>query len=152
MLKAKTFRVWFGVAVLMCAVSCGEALRAQEKLHSVASATEYRIHAGDVVRLDVWKHPEITRTVPVDRKGNLHLPLIDDVKASGLTAMELAGLIRQKLEGIIPNPQVTVTITEINDPPSLPPGLPGLPGLVPQMPLNRQEPLSPDLKQKCCVA
>jgi polysaccharide biosynthesis/export protein len=148
MLKAKTFRVWFGVAVLMCAVSCGEALRAQEKLHSVASATEYRIHAGDVVRLDVWKHPEITRTVPVDRKGNLHLPLIDDVKASGLTAMELAGLIRQKLEGIIPNPQVTVTITEINDPPSLPPGLPGL---VPQMPLNRQEPLSPDLKQKCCV-
>jgi hypothetical protein len=60
--------------------------------------------------------------------------------------MELAGLIRQKLEGIIPNPQVTVTITEINDPSSLPPGL------VPQMPLNRQEPLSPDLKQKCCVA
>jgi protein involved in polysaccharide export with SLBB domain len=146
MLEAKTFRVWFGVAVLMCAISRGEALRAQEKPHSIASATEYHIHAGDVVKLDVWKHPEITRTVPVDRKGNLHLPLIHDVKAAGLTAMELAGVIRQKLEGIIPNPQVTVIITEISDPSSLPPEL------VPQMLLHRQEPLSPDLKHKCCVA
>jgi hypothetical protein len=146
MLEAKTFRVWFGVTVLMCAVSCGEALRAQEKPHTVESATGYRVHAGDVVKLDVWKHPEITRTVPVDRKGNLHLPLINDVKAGGLTAMELAGLIRQKLEGIIPSPQVTVTIIEIRDPSSLPPEL------VPQIPLHRQAPLSPDLKQKCCVA
>jgi len=146
MLEAKTFRVWFGVTVLMCAISCGEALRAQEKPHSVASASEYRIHAGDVVKLDVWKHPEITRTVPVDRKGNLHLTVIHDVKAVGLTAMELAGLIRHKLEGIIPNPQVTVTITEISDPSSRPSEL------VPQVPFHRQEPLSPDLKQKCCVA
>ena len=146
MLEAKTYRVWFGVTVLMCALSCGEALGAQEKPHSVASATEYRIHAGDVVKLDVWNHPKITRTVAVDRKGNFHLPVIHDVKASALTAMELAGLIRQKLKSIIPNPQVTVTITEISDPSSLPPEL------VPQMPLHRQERLSPDLKQKCCVA
>jgi hypothetical protein len=146
MLEAKTFRVWFGVTALLCGILCGEVLRAQEKPHSVGPVAEYRVHAGDVVKVDVWKHTEITRTVPVDRKGNLRLPLINDVKAAGLTAMEFAGLIRQKLEGIIPSPQVTVTIIEIRDPSSLPPEL------VPQIPLYRQAPLSPDLEQKCCVA
>jgi len=120
MLESKTFRVCFGAALLMCAFSYGQALSGQEKPQTVGPAPEYRIHAGDVIKLDVWKQPEITRTVPVDREGNIHLSLIHDVKAAGLMVTELATLIRHKLEAKISNPQVTVTITEIGDPSAVP--------------------------------
>jgi polysaccharide biosynthesis/export protein len=75
---------------------------------------DYKIGAQDVVRIDVWKEPEITRTIPVRPDGKISLPLLNDVQASGLTAMQLAGAIRDGLTKYLTNPQVTVTVTEIN--------------------------------------
>jgi hypothetical protein len=154
MLESQAFRVWFAATLLTCALSCGRALSAQEKQHSIAPESQYRIHIGDVIKVDVWKEPEIARTVPVDRKGNIHLPGIHDVKAAGLTVMELAGLIRHKLEGILTNPQVTVTITEISNPSALPPQLLQAPGVRPLIPPSHQlrDVPSPELLQHCCVA
>jgi hypothetical protein len=146
-LESETLRVWFAATLLTCALSRGEALSAQEKQPAPASATvEYRIHPGDVIKLDVWKEPDIARTVPVDRKGNINLPLIHSVKAAGLTAMELAALIREKLVGEIPDPQVTVTITESSHPSAL------LPDAAPKAPVHPYHSPSPDLRQSCCVA
>jgi polysaccharide export outer membrane protein len=75
---------------------------------------DYKIGPQDVVRIDVWKEPDITRTIPVRPDGKISLPLLNDVQASGLTAMQLAGNIRTSLTKFITNPQVTVTVTEIN--------------------------------------
>jgi protein involved in polysaccharide export with SLBB domain len=153
MLESKTFRVCFAATLLICVLPCSQTLSAQEKQHSMVPTPEYRIRAGDVTKLDVWKQPEITRTVPVDRKGNIHLPLVHGVKAAGLTAMELAGLVRHKLEGKISNPQVTVTITEISNPSALPSPL-QTPGVRPLIPPSHQlqDVPSPELLQNCCVA
>ena len=74
----------------------------------------YRIGPQDVVQIDVWKEPEITRTIPVRPDGKISLPLLNDVQASGLTAMQLAGVIRDGLTKYLTNPQVTVTVTQIN--------------------------------------
>jgi len=85
--------------------------------NSVAPAiadAEYRIGAQDMVQIDVWKEPEITRTIPVRPDGKISLPLLNDVQAAGLTAMQLAGTIREGLTKFITNPQVTVTVTAIN--------------------------------------
>jgi polysaccharide export outer membrane protein len=79
-----------------------------------ASAEEYRIGPQDLVRIDVWKEPDISRTIPVRPDGKISLPLMNDVQAAGLTAMELAGSIREGLSKYITSPQVTVTVTEIN--------------------------------------
>ncbi len=76
--------------------------------------TAYRIGPQDVVQIDVWKEPEITRTIPVRPDGKISLPLLNDVQASGLTAMQLAGVIRDGLTKYLTNPQVTVTVTQIN--------------------------------------
>jgi polysaccharide biosynthesis/export protein len=143
MLESKALRIWFGVILLMAAVSCGQALNAQEKPEP-ASPKEYRIVVGDVIRIDVWKESDISRTIPVNAHGNIHLPLIDDLKAVGLSPIQLAGLIRQSLEGKISNPQVTVTVVAPHG--TMPPISPSAP-VVPQHP-----PLSPDLRQKCCAA
>ena len=64
--------------------------------------------------MDVWKETEISRSVPVRPDGKISLPLLNDVQASGLTAMELANNITDGLKKFINNPQVTVTVTEIN--------------------------------------
>jgi polysaccharide export outer membrane protein len=84
---------------------------------SAAPATtngEYVIGPQDIVQIDVWKEPEITRTIPVRPDGKVSLPLLNDVQASGLTAMQLAGVIREGLTKFLTNPQVTVTVTTIN--------------------------------------
>jgi len=75
---------------------------------------EYRIGPQDVLQIDVWKEPEITRTIPVRPDGKISLPLLKDVQAAGLTALQLAANIRDGLIKYLTNPQVTVTVTQIN--------------------------------------
>lgn len=74
----------------------------------------YKIGPQDVLRIDVWKEPEISRTVPVRPDGKISLPLLNDVQAAGLTATELSGVLTEGLKKYINNPQVTVGVTEIN--------------------------------------
>ena len=92
--------------------------RPETRATSVTSAApvgaDYRIGPQDVLRIDVWKEPDISRTVPVRPDGRISLPLLNDVQASGLTAMDLAASIRESLSKYLTNPQVTVTVTEIN--------------------------------------
>lgn len=79
-----------------------------------AEDPSYRIGAQDLLRIDVWREDQLTRTVPVRPDGKVTLPLLNDVQAAGLTPMELAGNIREELKKFITNPQVTVSVTEIN--------------------------------------
>lgn len=90
---------------------------AQPRPAAQAAATSdasYKIGPQDVLRVDVWKETEISRSVPVRPDGKISLPLLNDVQAAGLTAMELADTITEGLKKFINNPQVTVTVTEIN--------------------------------------
>jgi polysaccharide export outer membrane protein len=75
---------------------------------------EYKIGPQDVLRIDVWKEGEISRSVPVRPDGKISLPLLNDVQAAGLTAVQLAGVITDGLKKFITSPQVTVSVTEIN--------------------------------------
>ena len=74
----------------------------------------YKIGPQDLLKIDVWKEEQLTRTVPVRPDGKITLPLLNDVQAAGLTPMELAGIISDQLKKYINNPQVTVSVTEIN--------------------------------------
>ena len=75
---------------------------------------EYKIGPQDVLRIDVWKEPDISRTIPVRPDGKISLPLLNDVQAAGFTAMQLAGALREGLAKYLTSPQVTVTVSEIN--------------------------------------
>jgi polysaccharide export outer membrane protein len=79
-----------------------------------AAEREYKIGPQDVVQIDVWKEPEISRTIPVRPDGKISVPLLHDVQAAGLTAMELATSLRDGLSKYLNNPQVNVTVTQIN--------------------------------------
>jgi len=77
-------------------------------------ADTYKIGAQDVLKVDVWKEPDITRQVTVRPDGKISLPLLDEVQAVGFTPMELAKRIREGLKRFINDPPVTVTVTEFN--------------------------------------
>jgi polysaccharide biosynthesis/export protein len=79
-----------------------------------ATDPEYRIGPLDVLRIDVWKETEISRVAPVRPDGKISLPLLNDVQAAGLTTTQLAGVISAGLKDYITNPQVTVSVSEIN--------------------------------------
>jgi polysaccharide export outer membrane protein len=75
---------------------------------------EYKIGPQDVLRIDVWKEPDISRTIPVRPDGKISLPLLNDVQAAGFTAMQLAASLRESLSKYLTSPQVTVTVNETN--------------------------------------
>jgi polysaccharide export outer membrane protein len=77
-------------------------------------AAEYKIGPQDVLRIDVWKEDQLTRTVPVRPDGKVTLPLLSDVQAAGMTPVELAGVISEELKKYLTAPQVSVTVSEIN--------------------------------------
>ena len=79
-----------------------------------AADADYVIGPQDVVRIDVWKEADISRTIPVRPDGKISLPLLNDIQASGLTAVQLGKSIRDGLTKYLTNPEVTVTVTEIN--------------------------------------
>ena len=83
-------------------------------VNSSTKETEYRIGPQDVIRIDVWKEPDVSRSIPVRPDGKISMPLLNDVQAAGLTSLELAASIRDGLSKYITNPQVTVTVSEIN--------------------------------------
>jgi polysaccharide biosynthesis/export protein len=78
----------------------------------------YLIGPEDILTIDVWKEPGISRTVPVRRDGKISLPfslpLLDDVKAAGLTPKELSSTIAERLRETIVNPQVTVIVSQMS--------------------------------------
>ncbi|MGH9733367.1 MAG: polysaccharide biosynthesis/export family protein [Candidatus Acidiferrales bacterium] len=87
---------------------------AQPTQKSATSNPNYVIGAQDVLNVDVWKEPELTREVPVRPDGKISLPLLNDVQAAGLTPTKLADEISEGLKKYITDPQVTVIVSAIN--------------------------------------
>jgi polysaccharide export outer membrane protein len=74
---------------------------------------DYRIGPEDVLAISVWKNDAMSRVVPVRPDGMISLPLLDDVKAAGMTPMELRDVIAQKLTEFVPSPAVSVIVNEV---------------------------------------
>src|ERR1700690_700405 len=74
----------------------------------------YIIGADDVLHVAVWKEADLTATEPVRSDGKISLPLLNDVQASGLTPMQLADSLTEKLKKFVADPRVTVVGTQVN--------------------------------------
>jgi len=77
-------------------------------------AADYVIGADDTLHIFVWKEPDVSATLPVRPDGKISLPLLNDVPAAGLTPMQLAASITEKLKKYIADPRVTVVVTAMN--------------------------------------
>jgi polysaccharide biosynthesis/export protein len=73
----------------------------------------YRIGADDVLTVNVWHEPEVSRNVPVRPDGKISLPLVGDVQAAGLTPTELKMALEARFTKFLTNPDVSVIVAEI---------------------------------------
>ncbi len=75
---------------------------------------EYIIGPEDVVDIHVWNNEPLSKRVPVRPDGKISLPLVEDVNAAGLTALELREKLTEMFKEFVGSPEVTVTLVEMN--------------------------------------
>jgi len=80
----------------------------------LCASDEYIIGEEDIIEISVWKNPELSKVVVVRPDGMISLPLIDDIQAKGMTALQLRDKLIEKLTKFIEVPDITVTLREIN--------------------------------------
>ncbi len=68
----------------------------------------------DVLAINVWKEPDISRSIPVRSDGKISLPLVGEVQAAGRTPLKLEQDIAARLKNFIGEPEVTVIVQQIN--------------------------------------
>lgn len=68
----------------------------------------------DQVSVDVFGLPEFSRTVTIDRSGNISLPLAGEIQAAGKTPAQLAQSVTQSLRAnYVRDPRVTINVTQV---------------------------------------
>ncbi len=81
---------------------------------SAQAAPGYLVQPGDVLEISVWKEEDLSQTVLVRPDGGLSFPLAGDINARGKSVEQLRLEIVEKLSRYIPDPVVTVSVSEIN--------------------------------------
>jgi polysaccharide biosynthesis/export protein len=110
------------VATCLVAVLASAALLAQDAaaadppLRSANDVSpivgEYRLGAGDKLRIEVYKDTQLSQSVQIRPDGKITLPLIGDLEATNRTPIELRDQITKSLREFITNPVVTVIVQE----------------------------------------
>jgi polysaccharide export outer membrane protein len=77
------------------------------------AAGDYRIGPEDLLHIIVWKNDPMSRIVLVRPDGHISLPLLNDVKAAGLTPMQLRDTLVKSLAEYMPSPEVSVIVNDI---------------------------------------
>lgn len=77
----------------------------------VDQGDNYSIGAGDALDVYVWRHPDLSRAVPVRPDGKISTPLVEDLQAAGKTPSQLARDIELVLQEYIKTPKVTVIVS-----------------------------------------
>jgi polysaccharide export outer membrane protein len=77
------------------------------------AAEEYLIGPEDLLHISVWKDEMLTTEAIVRSDGKISVPLINDVQASGLTALQLRDEITRGLKEFVPGAEVTVIVKEM---------------------------------------
>jgi polysaccharide export outer membrane protein len=105
------------VAMLLVAVFAVGCVAAGAPMPPEPAAGErqpYVIGIPDLLKVVVWRNPELTVQVPVRRDGKISVPLVDDIQAEGLTPEELKEVLTEALAEFVTAPDVTVIVQQIN--------------------------------------
>jgi polysaccharide export outer membrane protein len=78
-----------------------------------AVASQFVLGTADVIKINVWKNPDLSQTVTIGPDGFISLPLLGDVQVAGMTANQLAQDLKSRLSSYVVNAQVSVGIVEI---------------------------------------
>jgi polysaccharide export outer membrane protein len=106
--NSNRIRRWFGTLLLLglASLSLGAA--------PVRAQPEYLLAPGDILKISVFKNPDLSLDVRVSESGSIGYPLIGSVPLKGLTLPAAEAKIAQMLRdgGFVVNPQVNILLTQ----------------------------------------
>ena len=106
-------------AVVVCAGSGAWAQSATPVVAAPAAATgaanEYRLGAGDVVRISVFQNPDLTLETRITEAGLVSYPLLGSVRLGGQSVTNAERLIADGLRNgnFVKSPQVTLVVLQV---------------------------------------
>ncbi|XZG69470.1 polysaccharide export protein EpsE [Chitinibacteraceae bacterium HSL-7] len=97
-------RKWFAVVWLLMAST----------LWADSTPAEYKLGSGDVLRVTVYDHPDLTTEVQVGGDGSIGFPLVGTLNVGGKTSNQAEKSIASALKsgGYIVRPNVNVLVTQ----------------------------------------
>jgi len=75
-----------------------------------AKEAEYTLNPGDVLQVTVWKEDGLDREVLVLPDGSISFPLVGTVVALGKTAEQLQAELKRRIEPLVHDAYVTVSV------------------------------------------
>jgi len=69
----------------------------------------------DEISVNVWRNDDLKRSLQIDPTGNIQFPLIGEMKASGLTIVQLREKMTSRLSKYIVDPQVDINVTTLKN-------------------------------------
>jgi len=105
------------IAVILLFLALAVAVSAQQAEEAKPASpadgrNAYVIGESDLLAINVWHEPELTRVVPVRTDGKITMPLIGELQASGKTVEQLRDTIASKLAHFLEAPEVAVIVQE----------------------------------------
>ena len=102
-------------AALVALLWLGQGVQAQPAAPVAAAPTEYRLGAGDVVRIAVFQNPDLTLETRITEAGVISYPLLGQVRVGGLGVTEAERRIADGLRSgnFVKNPQVTLVVLQV---------------------------------------
>ncbi len=120
LLRIALLTLMFGaLAHAQSADSSSKSKKKDSKHTAAASApnsavpVDYVIGTDDILAINVWKEPDLTRTVPVRPDGKISLPLVGEIQAAGKTPRQLQDELSTTLKSYVASPEVTVIVQEV---------------------------------------
>jgi polysaccharide biosynthesis/export protein len=96
-----------------CAANVGNVIETGPRFAAVNSvADDYKLAAGDKVRLTVFNEPALSGEFSVSTTGALSFPLVGDVQADGKSIAEITSVVQKRLaDGYLRDPNVSLEVT-----------------------------------------
>ena len=80
----------------------------------LAVIPDYLIGAEDILSIVFWRDKEMSTEVAVRPDGKITLPLLNEVRAAGLTPGQLKDLLVEESKKYVEDPNVSVVVKQIN--------------------------------------
>ncbi|MGH9365878.1 MAG: polysaccharide biosynthesis/export family protein [Thermoanaerobaculia bacterium] len=114
----KTRKLVLLVLLIVAGATCGvgsaeETSKAVADGNNAVAQEAYVIGPEDVLQISVWNNAALSQSVTVRPDGKISLPLLNEVQVAGLSPAELREFLVKRLAEYVPNPEVTIIVSQV---------------------------------------
>lgn len=101
-------RVAAALALAVLAAACTRRQAQPPSTTPLRADSVLTLRPGDVIKIQVWQHEELSGEFPVDENSNLLYPIVGELDVRGMSVQDLRARIRAELGRLFTQPYVAV--------------------------------------------